>query len=150
MALALALHVTDEATHDFLTWYNPTVAAIRGRYPWLPFPVFDFTTWIAGLTVFVLILLALAPQAYSARRFMLPVSLLLAGTMTANGLAHIAVSVGNGRLMPGVMSAPVLLGASFCLFYASWRCYGVAPPGPGTDRTPGIRAAAGGSGGKSV
>ncbi len=35
-ALAIAVHVADEAAHDFLSVYNPTVRAIRERLPFLP------------------------------------------------------------------------------------------------------------------
>ena len=36
LTLALAVHVADEALTDFLSVYNPTVEAIRARYPWVP------------------------------------------------------------------------------------------------------------------
>jgi hypothetical protein len=39
---ALALHVTDEATHGFLSVYNPNALAIRARFPFLPVPTFTF------------------------------------------------------------------------------------------------------------
>ena len=39
-ALALAVHVLDEATHDFLSVYNPSAQAIRSRLPFLPLPTF--------------------------------------------------------------------------------------------------------------
>ena len=48
-ALAVALHVTDEATHDFLTTYNASVHAIRARLPFLPIPTFTFAVWLIGL-----------------------------------------------------------------------------------------------------
>ena len=35
-ALSVAVHVTDEAAHDFLSFYNPAVHAIRARLPFWP------------------------------------------------------------------------------------------------------------------
>ena len=49
MAVVIALHVTDEATTDFLSVYNPAVRAIRARLPFLPLPTFTFGVWLAGL-----------------------------------------------------------------------------------------------------
>ncbi|MGO8792293.1 MAG: hypothetical protein ACLQVL_33560, partial [Terriglobia bacterium] len=49
LCLALALHVVDEASTGFLSVYNPTVVALRKSRPWLPFPVFTFGVWLAGL-----------------------------------------------------------------------------------------------------
>lgn len=54
LCAAFALHVLDEATHDFLSWYNPNALAVRARVPWLPVPVFTFPVWITGLTIAVL------------------------------------------------------------------------------------------------
>lgn len=36
LCLAVVLHVIDEATHNFLAVYNPTVMALRERVPRLP------------------------------------------------------------------------------------------------------------------
>jgi hypothetical protein len=51
LSLALALHVWDEAAHDFLAVYNPTVLSIRERLPFLPLPTFTFGEWLFGLIV---------------------------------------------------------------------------------------------------
>jgi len=45
----LALHVLDEASHDFLSVYNPNAMAIRRFLPFLPVPVFTFRQWIGSL-----------------------------------------------------------------------------------------------------
>ena len=42
LSLALALHVTDEALNDFLSFYNPMVRRIREEVPLLPLPTFEF------------------------------------------------------------------------------------------------------------
>jgi hypothetical protein len=106
----LALHVLDEAGHDFLSVYNPNALAIRHAVPFLPIPVFTFQAWIGSLLFALAIWLALAPWAFRglkwARWLAIPVAL-LAGI--GNGLAHILSSIYLGRFMPGVYSAPLIL-----------------------------------------
>ena len=49
LTIALALHVLDEAVHDFLSIYNPAARALRDRLPFLPLPTFSFGVWLGGL-----------------------------------------------------------------------------------------------------
>ena len=121
MAFALALHVADEAANDFLSVYNPGVRAIRARLPWLPLPVFDFNEWITGLAVAVALLLAVCPLVFAGARAMRPVSYALGGLMVANALGHVGGSFYMGRLMPGVLSSPVLLAAAVWLIVTARR-----------------------------
>ena len=53
LCLALALHVTDEASTDFLSVYNPTVSALRAKFGFWPMPTFEFREWLTGLIVAV-------------------------------------------------------------------------------------------------
>jgi hypothetical protein len=106
----LALHVLDEAGHDFLSFYNPNALAIRRTLPFLPVPVFTFQEWIGRLAVALALWLALAPLAFRGLKWMrwlaIPISM-LAGIL--NGSAHILSSIYLKRMMPGVYSAPLLL-----------------------------------------
>ena len=106
----LALHVLDEAGHDFLSVYNPNALAIRRALPFLPVPVFTFRQWIGSLACGLTLWLALAPLAFRGlkwlRRLAIPVAI-LAGI--GNGLAHILSSIYLRRFMPGVYSAPLIL-----------------------------------------
>ncbi|HYW36543.1 MAG TPA: hypothetical protein VE957_00230 [Terriglobales bacterium] len=106
----LALHVLDEASHDFLSVYNPNAMAIRRFLPFLPVPVFTFRQWIGSLLCGLAIWLALAPLAFRGlkwqRRLAIPVAL-LAGI--GNALGHILSSIYLRRFMPGVYSAPLIL-----------------------------------------
>jgi len=106
----LALHVLDEAGHDFLSVYNPNAMAIRRAIPFLPIPVFTFQSWIGALALALTLLLALTPLAFRGPRWMrglaIPIALLPG---IGNGLAHIVSSIYMKRLMPGVYSAPLLL-----------------------------------------
>lgn len=129
MAVTIALHVTDEATTDFLSVYNPSVRAIRARLPFLPLPTFTFGVWLTGLVLGILLLLALSPLAFRRTRWIVWVSLPLAVLMFGNGLGHIAGSFYLGRLMPGVYSAPLLLVASAYLFRQAWAQLRGNPPG---------------------
>jgi Na+/proline symporter len=121
-ALAVALHVTDEATHDFLTTYNATVHAIRGRLPFLPVPTFTFGVWIAGLIAGILLLLVLSPFAFRGNRALRLIALplgLIVGVF--NAALHISSSLYFHRWMPGVYSSPFLLAAALFLLYAARR-----------------------------
>lgn len=109
-ALGLAAHVADEALHDFLSVYNPSVLAIRARFPFLPLPTFTFREWISGLTAGALILLLLTPVARKGARwirFAAVVLGLLVGI--ANGMGHLVASIYSRRLMPGAISAPLII-----------------------------------------
>lgn len=121
LAVALGFHVFDEAAHDFLSFYNPSVAALRERLPWLPLPQFTFPVWLGGLIVGVTILLVLTPLVLMGRPGLLYASYALGVLMTFNALGHLAGSVYYGRMLPGVYSSPLLLMASLALLYTAWR-----------------------------
>lgn len=111
-ALAVAVHVADEAAHDFLSVYNPTVRAIRARLPFLPLPTFTFPVWIGGLIAGIALLLLLSPQAFDGnatlRLITWPLAILVG---IGNGLGHIIGSAWKKRWLPGVLSAPVIIAA---------------------------------------
>ena len=111
-AIALGFHVADEATHDFLSFYNPNVLAIRLRFPYLPLPTFTFREWLGGLIAAVVLLICLTPLASRGVRWIRiaawPLGILIG---MGNGLAHILSSIYLHRMMPGVLSAPLLIAA---------------------------------------
>jgi len=119
-ALALALHVTDEATHNFLASYNPSVLAIRARLPFLPLPTFTFGVWLSLLIAGITLLLCLSPLAFRGSRWLRtaawPLGLLIG---IANASLHIGSSIYFHRWMPGVYSSPVLLSAAAFLHAAA-------------------------------
>lgn len=119
LCAALAIHVADEASTNFLELYNPTVLNIRERFPWLSLPTFTFEIWIAWLTFAVVALAAASFFVWKGRWAMRPISYVFAGVMLANGLGHIAVSVYRGELVSGVYSSPLLLVASIALIAAT-------------------------------
>jgi hypothetical protein len=113
LGLALAVHVADEAAHNFLALYNPTAVAIQERLGGFPFPpTFSFTAWLTGLVLAVVTWLALAPLAYRGRRWLLPLASALSVLHIANALGHGLTSLWLGRAAPGVWSAPLLLASA--------------------------------------
>ena len=121
LALALGVHVADEASHDFLAVYNPSAQAMRDRLG-LPFPpVFSFRVWLGGLIVAVAALLAFTRLAFAGSRALAWLGLALGILMVGNGALHIVGSVVYGRLMPGVLSAPLLLACAVLLIIATLR-----------------------------
>ena len=121
-ALAVAVHVADEAAHDFLSVYNPTVRAIRARLPFLLVPTFSFPVWIGGLIAGIFLLLLLSPLAFQGDDRLRLIAWPLAITIgIGNSSLHVAGSAYFHRWMPGVYSAPILMFAAVCLLTATYR-----------------------------
>jgi len=119
-ALAVLVHVTDEALHDFLSTYNSSVRAIRARWPFLPLPTFSFRIWLALLIAGIFLMLCLSPLAFRGDSWLRTVSRplgILVGVL--NATLHIGSSVYFHRWMPGVYSSPLLLLAAICLLASS-------------------------------
>ncbi len=120
-AVALVLHVADEACHDFLSFYNPSVQAIRARLPLLPLPTFTFAIWLAGLLVGIGLLFFLTPWAFHVPRWMRVLAVPLAVIVGIfNVMLHITGSLYFHRFLPGVYSSPVLLAAAIFLLCHAW------------------------------
>jgi len=115
LCAALAIHVADEALTDFLSVYNPAVRAIRARFPFLPLPTFTFRVWLGGLLVVTVLLFALSPAAFRGEPGMRPAAYVFGLVMAGNGLLHLVGSVYMRKAMPGVYSAPLILGAALYL-----------------------------------
>jgi len=115
LCVALAIHVADEALTDFLSVYNPAVRAIRAKIPFLPLPTFTFRVWLGGLIAVTVLLLALSPAAFRGAPGMRPAAYVFGIVMTGNGLLHLVGSVYMRKAMPGVYSAPIILGAAIFL-----------------------------------
>jgi hypothetical protein len=118
LAIALAVHVVDEALTGFLPLYNEVVGSLRATYSWLPLPTFTFRVWLAGLIVLVAFLLALTPLVVKGWKVMLVLSYILGGIMIANAIGHISASLWFGAFAPGVYSSPLLLVAAVALLAA--------------------------------
>ena len=121
LTAALAVHVADEAAHDFLSFYNPNAAAIRAALPFLPLPAFTFESWLTSLGLAIVVLTVLSAAPFRGARWAIPASAIYAGLMTANGLFHMTGSLVLCRALPGVLSSPLLLAAALWLFVAVRR-----------------------------
>ncbi len=125
LCAALVLHVVDETVTNFLFIYNPTVIALRERFPWFPMPVFRFEDWLTGLILVNIVLLSLSPFAFRGSRWLRPLAYVFAVLMILNGLGHTlgtiigrtVASVRFPRPMPGFYSSPTLLAASVYLLF---------------------------------
>ena len=120
--LTFAVHVADEATHDFLSWYNPQVLRIRARLHGLPFPpTFTFWPWLGLLCAATLVLAVLTPRAFAGAPSLAGVAFALAIIHVVNGLIHVSGAVLSRRAVPGIWSAPLLIAAGLWLGCAAWR-----------------------------
>jgi hypothetical protein len=122
LTAAFALHVLDEATHDFLSWYNPTALALRARLGGLPFPpTFSFRVWLWGLCSVVVLLAALTPLIRPGKRWAVGAAIIYGVVHVGNALGHLVASVRGRWLAPGVLSSPVLLAAAVWLLAETAR-----------------------------
>jgi hypothetical protein len=121
LALALGLHVADEALTGFLPVYNGLVEGVRAKHSWVPLPTFTFPVWLGGLILGVLLLLVLTPLVSRRAPWLRVASLILGAVMTANALGHMGASVYWGKPAPGVYSSPLLLIAALALLITASR-----------------------------
>jgi hypothetical protein len=119
-ALAVALHVADEASHDFLGTYNPNALAIRRRLHIRFPPVFTLRSFLVLLFSGVCLLLLLSPFAMRGAHWIRVVALPL-GILVGigNGCLHIGASLFYRRWMAGVLSSPILLVAGSWLLWSA-------------------------------
>ena len=120
-ALALAVHVADEATHDFLAVYNPNALALRRRLH-LPFPpVFSLRSFLVSLGIAIGLLFLLSPFALHNAHWIRVIALVLAILVgLGNACLHIGASLLYRRWMAGVYSSPLLLAAGGWLLWSAW------------------------------
>ena len=99
LVTALALHVLDEAAHDFLPLYNATVTRFQEALGFGP-PTFSFPAWLGGLITGIAVGYLLTP--WIARGGQVPRTLAAAFglLMILNGCLHITVSIARSELMP--------------------------------------------------
>jgi hypothetical protein len=120
LVVALALHVIDEASTGFLDVYNPTVRALHERLGWFPMPEFRFDVWATGLAALMVGLALLTPLVDRGPRALRVATVIFAGLMVLNGVAHITGTIAGRtvatvrfeRPMPGSWSSPLLIGAA--------------------------------------
>lgn len=107
-----AIHVFDEAVHDFLTFYNNMVLNLRESIGFFPMPTFSFEAWLVGLIIAVVVGYLLTPLVIRGGGFISLLTTVLGVIMIINALIHIIGSIYLGKLMPGFWSSPFLLGTA--------------------------------------
>jgi hypothetical protein len=117
LVISLLLHVTDEAINHFLDFYNPIVLKLREYSSLFPFPVFSFKIWITGLGLLIVVLLTITPIIDHRNRIILLVTKIFAVLMIFNGLGHLAFSIYYKKVIPGMLSSPLLIFFSIYFFY---------------------------------
>jgi hypothetical protein len=126
LSIAFALHVWDQAAHDFLGYYNATVLTLYGHFSWFPRMDMTFREWLTGLLVALLVCLCLAPFAFRNPGWLRPIAYLFAGIQFATGGGLILTTMLGGTVPsvrfegvgPGFYSSPLLL---LCSVYLFWR-----------------------------
>jgi len=119
LAFCLLLHVVDEALNNFLDLYNPIVLKIKESISFIPLPTFTFKTWIAGLSIGILILFLITPLVSRRNKFIMPLIQIFSVLMILNGLGHIIGSIYYSKLIAGMLSSPFLIIASASVLYFS-------------------------------
>jgi len=109
LTVAGALHVLDEALHDFLSYYNPLVLDLREKLGLFPMPIFSHGLWLGGLIAAIIISFLLTPIVARGRRVIRAVVTAISIVMILNALGHMAGSIYFGSVVPGTFSSPVLL-----------------------------------------
>jgi hypothetical protein len=120
--LAPGLHVADEATHDFLAWYNPQALRVRRFLGGFPFPpTFTFWPWLIALSLVVFILAVLTPQACAGKSWLRVFAIVMGLEHVGNGLLHLGAGLMMRRAVPGIWSAPILLATGIWLLHSTFR-----------------------------
>jgi hypothetical protein len=123
LCFAFVAHVVDEALTDFLSYFNATVLALYGHFPWFPRLDMEFRTWLAALIVANVLLLLLTPLAYRNAEPLRPLAYFFAVIMLVNALGHTVATL-RGQTVPsvhfsgpapGFYSSPLLFAAAIYL-----------------------------------
>jgi len=79
LCVVFALHIWDEAAHDFVGYFNATVLTLYGHFSWFPRIDMTFREWLTGLLIALMVCLALAPFAFRNSGWLRPLAYLFAG-----------------------------------------------------------------------
>ena len=137
LCLALALHVTDEATTGFLDVYNPTVIALRAKLGWWPMPTFEFRDWLFGLIAVCVVLLGLSVVVFRGARWIWGFAYFFATVMLLNAAGHTLATIFGttvgavtfSRPAPGFWSSPPMAAAAIYLLVQLRRTRGATHTG---------------------
>lgn len=106
LSLVLGLHVAEEAVVGSFALYNEMAN-------WLA--AFRYDLWVVNLSATILVLVALTWLVAARLGPMWLASYVLALFAVANAALHILLSLSAERLLPGTLSAPLVLAAALFL-----------------------------------
>jgi hypothetical protein len=126
LTVAVGLHIWDEAAHQFLSYYNATVLALYAHFGGFPRLGMEFRTWLGGLLLGNLALLASTPLAFRNARWLRPAGYFIAavafleclGQVLLTIRGHTSDSVQFEGVSPGFCTAPLLLISSAYLVWS--------------------------------
>ncbi len=121
LVIAIAIHVFDETMSDFLSFYNPTVLALREQLGFFPFPTFSYEVWLGGLIAGLVLILAVTPLVARSGRIMKYITAVFGILMILNSLIHLLGSLYSGKIIPGTLSSPLLLAVSLWVVHRAVR-----------------------------
>jgi Protein of unknown function with HXXEE motif len=132
-SVAFALHIWEEAAHDFIGYYNAKVLTLYSRVSWFPRIDVGFRAWLTAFVLANLLLFALTPLALRGVRWLRPLGYALTGFGLANGIGHVfytirGQAVSSARfdgVSPGFYTSLLLLLSATYLFWSLRK--GLAP-----------------------
>jgi hypothetical protein len=112
-SISFALHIWEEAEHDFIGYYNATVLTLYSDHTWFPRIDVRFRAWLTTLLLVNLFLFSLTPLAFRGVPLLRPLGYALAGLGLANGTRHVLATI-RGRTVSSAIFDGVSAG-----FYTS-------------------------------
>jgi hypothetical protein len=125
-SVVFALHIWDEAVHDFTGYYNSTVLTIYGHFSWFPRIDLGYRTWLTTHVLANLFLFSLTPFAFRNARWLRPLAYAATCFGLAIGIGHVLVTIRGYTVpsvvfegvSPGFYTSPLLLMSTAYLFWS--------------------------------
>ena len=123
--LVLALHLWDQAAHDFLSYYNATALTLYGYLSWLPRMDLTRHQWLAGWIAVIVGLFAVTPFAVRNARWLRPFAYLLSVLVFLEALGYVVAQILGGTvpsvrfdgIAPGFYTAMLFFPTAGYLFW---------------------------------
>lgn len=115
LSLVLGVHVAEEAIDGAFALYNDMADWIGVLFPFVQLPAFRYNIWVINLGGTVLALVALTWFVAKRQGPMRLASYVLSVFAVGNAVLHILMSLAVERILPGTLSAPLVLAAALLL-----------------------------------
>ena len=125
LCLVLALHLWDQAAHDFLSYYNATALTLYGYLSWLPRMDLTRHQWLASWIAVILALFAVTPFAARNARWLRAFAYLLSVLLFLDALGYVVAQILGGTvpsvrfdgIAPGFYTAMLFFPTAGYLFW---------------------------------